>query len=328
MESSPIPHPLTGETSTPPSRAQKIKAAMQILAATGVAIGLLAIFTVLKLPQSRMKAFIQGTLAAELAKSGIGLSAQESTFSMGLGIHYAMKGVTLSFPSPKPSIELDRLELSSRLASLIKGRLGASLELAFKRSGTLNATIEIRPNLKGQVVTALIDAQLAEIDLKKTHLLSTLAGLEAQGTLQGKVDLLLGMEDLNVSSGTLEFKLSKGQIDAQSLSGFQIPALPISTAVIQGRLDGAMLKLTQFEVGKKGNDDAVQGNLTGQLKLNKTPSLSTLDLIASFRFSEAVLKSFSILDAILTAGKQSDGTYQYKLGGTLASPYPTPVSSK
>ena len=50
-----------------------------------------------------------------------------------------------------------------------------------------------------------------------------------------------------------------------------------------------------------------------------------LDVTAQFSLSADVLKSFAILDAIMAAAKQGDGSYKYKLSGSITSPYPAPI---
>ena len=61
----------------------------------------LVIFTILKLPEDRIKNYVQGTVASMLAPKGIVFTADKGYISIGWGISYVMKGVTLNFPPPR-----------------------------------------------------------------------------------------------------------------------------------------------------------------------------------------------------------------------------------
>src|SRR5688500_12286170 len=62
----------------------------------------LVLFTFLKLPDDRIKNFIEGSLSSFLATKGISMVAKESHLSLWFGLTYVMKDVTLTFPAPTP----------------------------------------------------------------------------------------------------------------------------------------------------------------------------------------------------------------------------------
>jgi hypothetical protein len=59
--------------------------------------------------------------------------------------------------------------------------------------------------------------------------------------------------------------------------------------------------------------------------LGRNWQYSTLNLRADFSLSQNVIKSFVLIDALLSAGKKPDGSYSYTISGPLYSPTPTPA---
>src|SRR5438128_789469 len=69
----------------------------------------LILFTLAKLPDEKIKGFVDNQIAAILAPQGITLTAAKSHLSFGLGISYVMEDVTLTPPPPQSPAKLDRI---------------------------------------------------------------------------------------------------------------------------------------------------------------------------------------------------------------------------
>lgn len=84
----------------------KLARSLQVAGWVAFALGCLVAFTILKLPDDRIKAYVQGMIAAQLAPKGITFAAEKGYISIGWGISYVMKEVTFSFPPPQPAASL------------------------------------------------------------------------------------------------------------------------------------------------------------------------------------------------------------------------------
>src|SRR5688500_12752488 len=85
----------TGQIQPPLSRARRI---LRGLVWFAFALFCLIGFTLLKLPDDRIKAYALGTINAQLAPKGISMTAVQGYVSLGFGISYVMKEVTLNLP--------------------------------------------------------------------------------------------------------------------------------------------------------------------------------------------------------------------------------------
>jgi type II secretion system protein N len=295
------------------------------LAWSSFALGALLFFTLLKLPEARLTAYLTGLLSAELGKRGVTLTASETDLGLLLGLRFSLQGVTLTFPPPLAPLKIDEITLRPSLLGLLRGRAGASLEI---EAGKAQVTGTVSSGLSPSSARYQLDLELENIDLAKTGLLALAAGVQASGTLNGSIDLTLDLAKLSESQGTIDLTLSKGALEAQTIQGFPVPRIGLSEVRLLAEIEGEQLKFKTAKIGKLDAGDDLIATLTGGLKLNRFLESSTLNVTANFSVSEAVMKAFPILNALLAAGKQGDGSFTYQLAGSLNAPLPTPVAAK
>lgn len=296
-----------------------------VKAASWIFLGLfcLAIFTLMKLPEERIRNYVQGTLSAQLSSQGITLSAAQSSLSIGFGISYTMKDVTLSFLPPQEPIKIEQISISPSLFSALTGKMGASVRLDNK-GGTLKGFFSQPMNGSG---TLSFSYDASNLDLGSIGALPLLTSLKGSAIANGTGEIS-GETNLPSSfQGNANLNLSKIVIDQQSVMGFSIPRLTIAEAKANVQVNGGKAVIKTFQIGKPGSTtDDLHGTMTGDITLGRNWQYSTLNLKTNFGLSQTVLKSFVLLDAILGAGKQPDGSYTFNIQGSISAPNPMPVS--
>jgi len=313
--------PETSETSqsqvplTPAKRLGRLAGWMSF----GVAC--LIFFTLLKLPEDRIKAYIDGTISAALAKKQISFSTTEGRLSILFGISYTMKDITINFPPPHPPVHIDKIEVAPSLLSLIFSNYGGKLWLE-NGKGQLSASF----SLKNTLFSASYKA--SKLEIQKLGVLPFLAGVQVAGTLDGNGSFSGDYANPTALEGEGALTFTQISTEPQSIAGFSIPPLSISDAVVEVKAEKGKAVIKTLRVGKptptKGKVDDIQAAVTGDVTLAKQLDNSQLNLKIHFTFSENILKSFVLLDTILGAGKQGDGSYSYTLTGPLMAPQPTP----
>ena len=124
--------------------------------------------------------------------------------------------------------------------------------------------------------------------------------------------------------GDINLNLSKILVEPQSIMGFSIPRLSISEGVAELEMSKAKGAIKTLRLGKPGNAaDDINATATGEIALGKQWSRASY-IKTRFSFSENVMRSFVLLDALLGQAKQADGSYAYGLSGPVAAPNATP----
>jgi type II secretion system protein N len=287
------------------------------------ALSCLLFFTFLKLPEVRLRNFVQGQIASQLASQGIAFSVSQSSFSMLFGLNYDMRGVTLSPPPPSPEIKIDRLEVSPSILSLLTGKLGGSLDL-HQGDGRMQGGFKMSPR-GGELEVAL---ELEKLNLGKLGVLPMLAGIQGGLQADGNVRLQGDPNVPNTLSGEIRLKPSKIVIEPQSVQGFSIPRLTVGSGDIDVRVAGGKLQLKTAALGKPGGADDVVATFTGDISLGRTPQASQMNVRARFSVSQNVKNAIPLLDALLSSagGRQPDGSYAFQITGPVDSPIASPVS--
>ncbi len=283
----------------------------------------LLIFTVLKLPRDPIKASIRDLLTQALAQQGASFSVGEEDLSIFLLPSYQMKKVTLTLPPPAETAHVDRITLSPTFLPLFLGRWGGEIQIQ-QGAGRIQASVSNRKSFFAG------SFQTEQFDLGKLGLLPLLLGIQGSGILDGKGSVSTDLQALNQSEGTLQLQLSKLSFEPQSIAGFALPKLAVSEASVQLAIQQGKAKIITCRVGKAGSSlapgDDIRATVTGDITLGKTPETSTLNLKTNFAFSETILKSFMLLDALLGPGKQSDGSYSFALTGSVMNPISQPLA--
>lgn len=284
-------------------------------------LGLFALtfFTLVKLPDDKIKAYIQSGITTVLSPRGISLTAEESEINYLFGIQYVMKNVTLELPPPEAPVKVDEIRVSPAFLPLFTGKMGATVEIkAGKGSAVFTGAF------RGGTVSGNLRAD--QFDIGNIALLKLITDVNGSAVVTGKADFSGSMDDFTTLDATLQLDLSKIVINAQSIQGFSIPTLNVSQGQVDIEIDHGKGQVRGIKLGKTSSDD-IKASVTGELVFGKALQNSTCNLKANFSFSESVLKSFVLLDAILAQGKQTDGSFAYRLEGPLLSPNPIPVSA-
>lgn len=284
----------------------------------------LVFFTLVKLPDTRVRNFIQGTMDAQLAPYGITVTSKEGSFSAVFGISYTMKDVTISFPPPQEAVHLDELEVAPSLLTLLTGKIGGKIWVE-QGDGALKASFATGlPNAKSQAFSLSFSSN--KMNFGKLGILSALLGLKGSVVLTGDGSVSGDLAALNTASGHLDLDLSKIVIDEQNLKGFALPTMRISEGKLEAEIVSGKATVKTLKLGKPGSPDDITASATGDITLGRTFDSSTLNLRTHFGFSPNVMKSFSLLDALLGAGKQKDGSYAFNLTGPAYSPNTIPIT--
>jgi type II secretion system protein N len=219
-----------------------------------------------------------------------------------------------------PELKLERADLSPDLFALLLRRtsFGFALE-AYGGSLRGHAALSNDPRQPG-LRSLRIDAR--DVDLHALPL-RELAGLEAGGKLQLKIDMpeLLPVESAN---GSLTLAL-EGATLGGTVQGFPVPKTSL------GRLDGgATVEKGVARVDKttvRGGD--IDADVDGNVNLRPLLALSQADLHVRFRPSDRWLNENAIIKGaiglpVMQSARQPDGSYLFTFSGPLARMAPRP----
>jgi type II secretion system protein N len=279
----------------------------------------LVFFTIAKLPDDRIKSYIQGNLSSMLAMRGITMTVGESKISYLTGISYEMKDVSFIFPPPAEPTHVDSIEVAPTLLALLTGKLGARITVK-NSSGAMT----VIAGLRGSSVSASVDAQ--QFDIGKIGLLKIAADVNGSAIISGKADFSTSTDNLTETDANIDLDLRKIVIDAQSIQGFSIPQLTMSDGKIDATVDHGKGQVKALRLGRQDSaTDDIKAVINGDIMFGKTVQNSTMNLKAVFSLSQNLMKSFAVLDMLLAAGKRPNGEFSYRLQGPLLSPNPIPA---
>jgi type II secretion system protein N len=314
-----ITHEPTSVTTLPPTRGKVI---LRIVGWVFFGIGSLLFFTLMKLPEDRLRAFVHGSIASVLAQKGIGFSAGKSHLSIGFGVRYEMNDVVLTLPPPDSPARIERLAVSPSILPMILKKLGGRIWIE-NAGGKLVADVSV----KGSDVSAKFDA--TSLDLGKLGLLPALAAVRGSAVISGTGNVSGDFAVPSTLTGDVDLELGRISLDAQPIAGFAVPKLSVSDGKLEVSFDRAKATIKTLRLGKAGSTtDDITANLSGDVTLGKQWESSTMNVKANFTLSPSILKSFVILDALLGAGKTGEGAYAFQLTGPLSNPIPAPLGGK
>ncbi|MDR3607246.1 MAG: type II secretion system protein GspN [Oligoflexia bacterium] len=325
---SPLIAPVGADTPSPAETSSeetgKISKIIKNSAWVGFGIICLILFTLLKLPEDKIRGYIQGSINQALANQGISLSAAESSVSIGLGIGYTMKQVVINFPPPKDPVKVDQITVSPSILSLLTGKLGGSAHLLNKGSELIaHFSFPIQPKPGSQPINLTADAH--QLDLGALGVFPMAAGVQGSAIVNGNLALEGDLSNPSGLSGHSQLQLSKIVVDAQSVMGFSLPRLAVADGKADVTIDNGKLNIRTLQLGKASNpNDDVHADFTGSATLGRLWPLTTLNMKVDFGLSQNVLKALPLIDALLGAGKKPDGSYSYSLNGPIGSLMPVP----
>lgn len=289
----------------------------------------LFLFTLIKVPESRIKNYIQGMIAAQLNPRGITLVAQSSELSILFGLGYKMKGVSVRLPPPEPEIRIESIEVSPSLFSLFTGKVGGDIKIE-TNDGSFRAKFLAKgifpPDPTGKV-DASISFRFKNLNLGRLGVLPAFTGFKAGAVVDGEGALSGNLSDPSTLEGFVKLALTKVQIDSQAIptpiGSTSIPTLRMSQGTIDVKFDRSKLLFQQFQLGKQGSNDDLSASVTGDAALGKRWDTSSLNTKIVFSVSESIAKQFS-LDALLKDAKKPDGSFSYQISGPINRPSMNP----
>jgi type II secretion system protein N len=313
---------ISTETIEPPSRFKKT---LKIMGWSFLTIFFTLLFTLLKLPEERLKNYIQGNIAAALSSQGIGFTAASGHLSIFFGASYVMKDITLTFPPPAEPMRIAEATVSPSLLPLLVGQIGGRVEIRQSvHQNTTDGFIEAGFSLKKNLLD--LTYKMDSIDLGKLGLLPALANIRGSAMLSGSGDFRGDLNDPPGWVGKIKLDLSRINIDPQTIMGFSVPNIRVSEGKIDLGIDKGKANIQTLKLGKSAADD-IRATITGNLNLARQLGMSNANLKAEFFLSDNVLKSFVLLDALLGVGKQSDGSYAFTLTGPITAINPMPLGN-
>jgi type II secretion system protein N len=281
---------------------------------------LLTVFTLVKIPQSKIQGWIVGTLNQQLAPAGIQISAEEGRIALGLGLSYEMSGVRLTKVSNQKSLKFSRLEVApSILVPLLQGKVGGRFRLE-EGSGSISGQVLV----KGEDLE--VNVTIEGMNLGRMGILPFAADVEGTADVRGSVELIGNPAQVATLSGKIDLAVAKLTVDAQKIAGFDIPRTSISDGTVILNIGSGKATVTSLRLGKAGGADDLFGTITGDVKLNRVMESSELNLKVKFGFSDRYRqeKTISLVDSLMGGFKTPDGTFSMNFQGPAYGAAPLP----
>jgi type II secretion system protein N len=176
-----------------------------------------------------------------------------------------------------------------------------------------------------------LDAELSKVDVGKLGLLDSVISLPVKGTVGGDFDLTLG-KDPTKSNGTAKLRIEGltlgdgvAKLKVGSMGGLTIDPVEAGTVTIE--LDVKEGVGTVKKMSNDGKDIELEGS--GEVRLSDPLSRSRVDVLLRLKITDTYRNKtpraktlMSLLDGVsvsqVRAAKTSDGSFQYRLAGTLA----------
>lgn len=302
---------------SPQESPSALKRLAQNLGWFGFFFGLLIVFTIVKMPGDKIHAYVQAQVAQGLSREGIGFTAESGGFDLGFGVGYRFEGVTLTPRPPAQPVRLSSLRAQPAILQLLSGRLGGRVT-AETGGGTIDVAASMpKPGASGRTEASF---ELQDVDLGKSGIFGMLGGIQGKAVAKGDGALQGDPQDPKTLNGDLKLDLQKIVVNEQSLYGFKIPQLSISNARIDLQVTEGRAAIKTFQIGKEGSNDDFIATLTGDLMLRGGLANPDLQIKAKFKISDKVKQAFTLIDALLGAGRQPDGSYAYTISGPLSGP--------
>jgi type II secretion system protein N len=290
-------------------------------------ISFLALFTVAKLPDDRIGGLLLGKASEVLSSGGrrVELSAERTRISLLLLGRIRFEGLTVrtSSSSGAPaSIRWDEARLSPSLLDLLLARLGGTVRLLGKDGSSLSLAFW---SSRGGKFSASVKLEKAELGTAGLGIVPILSGVDATLPLSGTIDLSGDANQPTSMTGKVQLSIGKTELPAQRVSGFPVPAIRFGDGEIRANVAQGTIKIESLRLGKMEREtDDLRGSATGDISVARGWDSAQLNLKAKLRFSESVLKSLFLLDALLGPGRQPDGSYSIQLTGPLEAPQMQP----
>lgn len=285
--------------------------------------GFFALAFLFALRQTLPAQAIKERLVVEAAARGWKLDAAEAGPAGLVGLH--LGDVTLKDRSGL-SLPLDRLDVSLRPLSLLRGRTGVAL-VAGVWDGTVKADLELAG------AAQKVDLVLQKVDLARAVPIRKAAGMDLVGVASGTASLSLPAEGLVKAAGGADLAVSGagvagGKVAVPGMGGdLTVPKL--SLGEVAARLQVGEGKATFQKLAATGGDVSVEADglaVTLQPRLESSPLGGKVSLKVEEAFgAKPENRGFkALLDAAMAGGRGKDGAYKLLVSGTVGHPQARP----
>lgn len=238
-----------------------------------------------------------------------------------------LEGVRFSKLSSEPGgrpivIEADEIDARISLLSLIGGDISLTFD-ALIGGGTVEGAFERTDE------TTHVEAEIADVDVKRLGVLRDLIGLPVTGSLGGKVNLTLAQETKN-TNGSVDLHIANVNIgDGRAelrrragTKGLVIERLAAGRLTLQAEIRDGVARIGKIDAN--GNDIEVNGS--GTIRLAQPLRMSRAELMLRVKISDAYKRRndrtralFELMDfdPELAAAKTPDGSLQWRIEGTF-----------
>lgn len=206
----------------------------------------------------------------------------------------------------QPTVRLDKVSVSPKILSLLTGKIGANID-----------ALVLGGRIHGSVVTSRsannVDLEFEGLEIAKIPTLVNF-GVNASGQVGGTVKLDIDPQDGTKSAGKIDLQVKSPRIGESNLILVKIPETVFDkggAAVIDIK-DG---KAEFVDVGLHGED--LDLSVEGEILLKKRIASSQWSAKSVIRASDAWKSKVPGFEMIVGPGKQSDGSYRYRIAGVL-----------
>lgn len=228
-----------------------------------------------------------------------------------------------SEPGGRPLvIEADEVNARISLLSLLAGNIALTFD-ADIGGGTVEGAFERTDE------STHVEAEIADVDVKRLGVLRDLIGLPVTGSLGGTLDVTLAQETKN-TSGNVDLHIANVNIgDGRAelrrragTKGLVIERLAAGRLTLQAEIRDGVARVSKIEA--KGTDIEVDGS--GTIRLAQPLRMSRAELMIRVKISEAYQRRndrtralFELMDfdPELAAAKTTDGALQWRVEGTF-----------
>jgi type II secretion system protein N len=254
----------------------------------------------------------KGRALGELSKAtGTKITADKLEPNWVTGVE--AEGVKIHLKKSPDPIEIATLKARAHVLTLLGGGVGATLEMPIAKGN-------VEADFSDDASDMEVDAIVKGVELALVPGLRDAIGLPLAGSLDAEIDLKLAKDDVKKSTGEITLKGRGLEIlKGGKVSGFPVPELAVGDLDWKIPVKKGKLLLQKQEV--KGEN--LELLLDGEITLNKAFSRSVLNLVVSFKPTDAFLKKEPLLGALLQnirSAKGTDGFYSYAMTGSIKHP--------
>jgi type II secretion system protein N len=318
-------------TETTQTETVELSGSKKVLQTTGwaaVTFFFLIFFTALKLPQEKIKSWVNAYLYSTLSPMGMQLSSSSAEIGFIPLPSYNVSGVQFKLSPTSVPLTFDQGKASVAVFPIFRGELGTAVSAEIG-SGSLALDLSTPVAPKKGAAAATLAFEISDLSLAKSGLLAQLYGIQGTGTIEGKGSVSGDFNNPTSLGGTIQLTLKKIQLAEQtlSLSGFSlgIPSIAISDGKMDITIDKGKVAIKSLYLGKKGSADDILVESSGDVQLGRSTQTHQLNLKVKLSYSEKLKKTLGLAETFMKPALQPDGSYSYAIAGLLGAPSAVPA---